>query len=168
MAESRRPTPPPSPPSQRPATVEASVDLPPRERSRSPRTIRFSVRELLIVVTVVAIASAAIGLLGPVAPFAAVLVGGALVSAMPICFGTLALYTRGMRQTFFLGAFVGSLSPLLRGSGVSLRISELLLLLIINFATALGCGYLAVVTRRSAVRRGWHIPPKSGRSDPRE
>lgn len=160
MPEPRRPPPPP-------VTRPAPSEIPPRDVSRRQRPAQFSMRALLIGVTLVAVALALLQLLGPAAPIVAALLGGALISAMPICFGTLALYTRGNRQTFFLGAFVGSLGPMLHGVAGALP-GELFIFLAMNFATALGCGYLALVTRRFAERRGWHLPARGNDSDSRD
>jgi hypothetical protein len=91
-------------------------------------------------------------------------------SVAPVCFGTLALYVRGPRQTFFLGAFVGTVIPVFAGSFAfypamqEMGILPYVLLLAINVASALSFGWLALATRRFAERRGWHVPPATGDS----
>jgi hypothetical protein len=121
---------------------------------------------LLVTVTIVAIGSGLAAYVGPgVAwPIAAMLLGVVALSA-PLCLGTLALYCRGYRQTFFLGAFVGSL-PLVRqiGGGTYVSWRGLALAIAANLASAVCCGWLALATRRFAERRGWHQSP-SGKSN---
>lgn len=79
---------------------------------------------------------------------------------LPVVVGTLALYSRGYRQTFFLGASAGYLiylthideewSKWLFGH-VGLLLTELIIV-------ASG-GFTALYTRRFLERRGWHLPP---------
>ncbi len=115
---------------------------------------------LLVVVTFAAVGSAVVAFLGPGIfwPFAIVTLGVVSLAEV-ICFGTLAIYCRGYRQTFFLGAFVGSLSVVRTISGASFtNWLELALFIGGNLINVLGAGWLALVTRRFAERRGWHRP----------
>jgi hypothetical protein len=95
-----------------------------------------------------------------------VFIGSSVLLAGPVCLGTLALYSRGQRQTFFLGAFIGSLAPLFTERDIFLRtIYQWPIMLVTNFAVAFFWGYLAVITRRFAERRGWHLPPRASDVD---
>jgi len=117
-------------------------------------------RTMLVVMTVVAVVAALSpyrGLFNAVAALAVVVVW----SVIPVTLGTLALYCRGPRQSFFLGAFAGSLAVLylydtfLRMSGWE---EYLIAVFVVMFATSASCGYAALATRRFLERRGWHLP----------
>jgi len=153
-------------PPQAPAQVSSARRGPP---------LQFSMRTMLIAVTGIAILAALTSVLGSrlaVGLFGYFLAMAA-TSVAPVCFGTLALYVRGPRQTFFLGAFVGSLIPVFSGSSASypamreMGIVPYVLLLSINLASALAFGWLALATRRFAERRGWDVPPVRGDSEKR-
>jgi hypothetical protein len=131
--------------------------------------VRFDLRWLFGLVTCVAVA-AAMAAWASRSPFGALvaqnlaMLGAAMViTTAPLCLGTLALYCRGYKQTFFLGALLGSLAPWLAdrtppwGSWLALAVT-----LAVNLLGALACGALAVATRRFAERRGWHRPPSEG------
>jgi len=116
-------------------------------------------RTMLIVMTVVAVVAA----LSPYRGVFNAMVGLAVVilwSVIPVTLGTLALYCRGHHQTFFLGAFAGSLAVLylydtfVRMSGWE---QYLIAVFVAMFATSASCGYAAVATRRFLERRGWHL-----------
>jgi hypothetical protein len=120
---------------------------------------------MLTVVTLAAIGAAVATYLGSGFAWRIVLVvvGLALLLTAPLCFGTLALYCRGHRQTFFIGAFVGSAVPMLHlERSVLGGWMAMAAFLLVNIACALGSGWLAVATRRFAERRGWHLPPDEG------
>jgi hypothetical protein len=92
------------------------------------------------------------------------------IVAAPLCMGTLAVYCRGRRQTFFLGALVGSLAPLMlvRGVGthnLSWDWDEWLMLLAVGLLTTAACGAMALGTRRLAERVGWAPPPNPSKPD---
>src|SRR5829696_2782510 len=87
-----------------PPTASAAAHT--RVLARPPQ---YSMRTLLIVVTVVAVMAAFLSYVAIATTL--VLIGlVALLFIGPVCLGALALYSRGHRQTFFLGAFAGSLS----------------------------------------------------------
>jgi hypothetical protein len=122
-------------------------------------------RTLLIAMTVVAFASPFL------APGGIEITGVILVACVqyvaPICLGTCALYCRGRRQTFFLGAFAASLVPILRqrdASVGSLGIGwiEPFVEAVSIFAGYALCGYLALSTRRYIERKGWDRGDSSG------
>jgi hypothetical protein len=148
------------------ASIDARTDmanqLPPTAPPRARRApFQFSMRALLIVVTVVAIAA-------PLFSRGAIDLSGALVGTLiqfvaPVCLGTCALYCRGRRQTFFIGAFAASLVPIVRQRDMSFGSLGLSWAgPLIDAASALGgdamCGYLALKTRDYIERRGWHRP----------
>jgi hypothetical protein len=117
-------------------------------------------RSLLIVVTIVAVIAAVL----PYTGLAATLLIIGLISLMfvgPVCLGTLALYCRGYKQTFFMGAFAGSLSTFYL-SGILMQYSSslasLLMLSVVGAAAAGACACIAVATRRFVERRGWNRP----------
>ena len=118
-------------------------------------------RSLLIVVTIVAVLAALVPYTG-VAETLLVIGLIALLFVGPVCLGTLAVYSRGHKQTFFLGAFAGSLSSfyvssmLVRSSSVFV---VLLGLCVVGSAASVACGLTALQTRRFLERRGWHLPP---------
>lgn len=127
---------------------------------------------MLIVVTALAVMFALSAQIGAsISAVLMMLIGLAILISLPIVFGTLALYCRGYRQTFFLGAFVGALAPLFQ-SGMGIY-SDWFghwfvtgLLFCFNILCALGSGWLALATRRFAERRGWNLPPKAEENNP--
>jgi hypothetical protein len=135
--------------------------------------MQFSMRTMLIVVTCVAIIAALAGVIGlrTVSAICAYLLALAIVSVVPLCFGTLAIYCRGPRQTFFLGALVGSVIPLLVDRDVFAMaafdsgFAVPLIVMAFNVVSALSFGWLALATRRFAERRGWDVPPVRGDSE---
>jgi hypothetical protein len=144
---------------------------PPAPSTKSPGTpLRYSMRSLLILVTVVAVAAALLPYAGVrVTLFYIGLV--ALLFVGPVCLGTLALYSRGYKQTFFLGALAGSISSYFL-SDMMLRYGGDLTALVVLFVVGLGstgiCGLAAIATRRFLERRGWHLPQqKSDKDSPR-
>ncbi|HEX6961484.1 MAG TPA: hypothetical protein VF175_06430 [Lacipirellula sp.] len=115
---------------------------------------------MLVVVTVVAVLAA----LFPYRGFRATFFIAGLIALLfvgPVCLGTLALYCRGYKQTFFGGAFAGSLSTFYLSSTMSpftSNLGGLLMLCIIGAAAAGACACAAVATRRFIERRGWNAP----------
>jgi len=122
-------------------------------------------RTLLIVVTIVAVAAALLPYAGVsllTALLVAVLI---LIKFVPlICLGTLAIYCRGYRQTLCLGAFAATLLQIMAGGDIFARfiggytLVGQIVVAAMQLATAIGCGFAAVATRRSLERRGWHLP----------
>jgi hypothetical protein len=130
-------------------------------RRESIPAIQFGMRSILITISAVAVLLA-IGttMAGPLATaFIVVIVASVFTVLMPVCFGTLSLYCVGLRRTFFLGAFVGSVLPYFGGLAIYSQGSYFGMggHLVVAVATSLLSGYVAVVTRRYAERRGWHL-----------
>jgi hypothetical protein len=114
-------------------------------------------RSLLALVTIIALLAAVI----PYTSVGATLLIIGLITLMfvgPVCLGTLALYCRGYHQTFFAGAFAGSLSMFYLSSTV-LRVGNdlgaLMALSVLGAAATGACACAAVATRRMAEGRGW-------------
>lgn len=123
-----------------------------------PRPTQFSLRFLLVVVTVVALISPLLPMVGM--PMAGVLLPWLLSVATPICLTTAAIYCRGRRQTFFLGAAGASLMSVFSGRAFTMAAGlESLLWAAVQLATYLACGFLALATREFVERRGWRHPP---------
>jgi hypothetical protein len=121
-------------------------------------------RTLLIVVTFVAIACALL-------PYFGFLAIGAIAASLtlfvvPVALGTFALYCRGHRQTFFLGAFAGSFALFFFGGPLARDIAQFIALILVTAASAGICGLVALLSRRFLERRGWHLPEKN--SEPRD
>jgi hypothetical protein len=137
---------------------------------------QFSMRSMLIAVTCVAILAALSGVVGlrMATSIAVYILALAVASIAPFCLGALALYSRGPRQTFFLGAFVGSVIPLVAGRGMFVTstfdssFAVMLLVVALNVASAVSFGWLALATRRFAERRGWDVPPNRRDSENRD
>jgi len=146
---------------QRPSNLPTSGSSSPRPAQATP--LRYSMRSLLILVTIVAVLAACLPYTGIGAPL--LIIG--LITLMfigPVCLGTLALYCRGYKQTFFMGAFAGSLSTfyvsgLLPRYGSNLAL--LLMLSVVGAGAAGGCACMAVATRKFVERRGWNTPAES-------
>jgi hypothetical protein len=124
-------------------------------------------RTLMITVTIVAVSAAILSFTGAMPLLLIGLI--ALLFVGPVSLGTFALYTRGHKQTFFLGAFVGSLSSFYL-STLLLRFSSefyaLIALTIFGSASTAACGLAALFTRRFLERRGWHLLPNHDDSTP--
>lgn len=133
-----------------------------------PKPLQFSVRFLLLAMTVAAVALAALSWVG--APLAAILLAIALYFVVPVCLGTLAVYCRGYRQTFFAGTLVGATAPLFIGSHFMYRgdVAAWLTWGVAQLFAASACGVTALATRRFLERRGWHVAPASRDKIPRE
>lgn len=140
----------------------AEAGPPPTAASFRPagKPLQYSMRSLLIVVTLVAVIAAIV----PYAGFSALLVIIGVIGltfVAPVCIGTLALYSRGYRQTFFIGAFIGALSPFYIFSFLDWFGSDLLAvaaMFVVGAAATGACGFAAHITRRFLERRGWHLP----------
>jgi hypothetical protein len=133
-------------------------------------------KSMLFAMTGVAVVAALSGVVGlrMATSIAVYVLALAVTSVAPFCLGALALYSRGPRQTFFLGAFVGSIIPLVAGrrmfvtSSFDSGFAVTLLAVALNLASAVGFGWLALATRRFAERRGWDVPPNRGDSENRD
>jgi hypothetical protein len=138
----------------------ANPTPPPPPRPPQSTALRYSMRSMLIIVTVVALLAAIV----PYPGFRNTLFIAALIALMfvgPVCLGTLALYCRGYKQTFFGGAFAGSLSTFYLNSTLmpfTASLGGLLVLCIVGAASAGACACAAVATRRFVERRGWNKP----------
>jgi hypothetical protein len=113
-------------------------------------------RSLLIVVTVVAIVSPLVPQYGPVL---ATVFFALDLAVVPVWLGAAALYSRGVRQTFFLGAFAASVVSLV-STGVGFRgdLGGAIVFAVLQLLTCGVCGFVAVAARRFVERRGWHLP----------
>lgn len=168
-----RPTAAPPPRSPRPAAPRPG---PPPIADVQRASMQFSMKSMLIAVTGVAILAALSGVVGlrMAMAIAVYILALAVTSVAPFCLGVLALYSRGPRQTFFLGAFVGSMIPLLAGRGMFATsafdsgFAVTLLVAAFNVTSAVSFGWLALATRRFAKRRGWDVPPDRGDSEKRD
>jgi hypothetical protein len=156
----------PRPASASHATVSETKVFPRRRESIPP--VQFGMRSVLVTISAAAVLLAigtTVG--GPRAmELIIVLLASVFTVLMPVCFGALALYCVGMRRTFFLGAFVGCVLPYFGGLAIYSRGSYFGMggHLFVAGATSLLSGYVAVVTRRYAERRGWHLPGDSADS----
>ena len=122
-------------------------------------------RTLMITMTIVAVSAAILSFTGAMPLLLIGLI--ALLFVGPVCLGTLAIYTRGHRRTFFLGAVTGSLSSFYLSTMLmqySRSISGLFALCLVTITVAAACGFAALFTRRFVERRGWHLP--SNHDDP--
>ena len=120
-----------------------------------PAPPRYSLRFLFIVITIAALISPLLPMIG--IPMASVLLPWLLSVATPICLLTAAIYSRGHRQTFFLGAAGAALMAVFSQRAFTLAAGyESLLWAIMLLATYLVCGCLALATRWLIERRGWH------------
>jgi hypothetical protein len=124
--------------------------------------VQFSIRSLLIAMTIVAVAVVVL----PASNFLSWVLYGLVSVGLPVCMVTGAVYARGQKQTFFLGAACGAFAPSfpveialgLRGA------ADPLLALFLEVVLCAGAGALAISIRRLIERRGWHVPPESPRS----
>lgn len=142
----------PPPPS---TSTHSTPPLPGGPGRRSPQ---FSLRTLLVVVTVVAVASAIFRLTGVAAWVVLLLVAGVI----PVAVGTLALFCRGYRQTFFAAGLAG-LAPvvvIILDAAIDSywNATEFLTLAGLEVVGILACGFTATTARRLVERRGWDRP----------
>ena len=146
VAGSRHESPPPSPVASPPVAA---------------KPLQFSLRFLLLAMTVAAVALAVLSWVG--APLAAILLAIALYFVVPVCLGTLAIYCRGYRQTFFAGTLVGATAPIFIGSHFMYRgdVAAWLTWGVAQLFAGSACGVTALATRRFLERRGWHVAPAS-------
>jgi hypothetical protein len=120
---------------------------------------------MLSVVTIVAVASAILSFFG--GSIVIVAVGMVMMLVVPVCLGTLALYCRGHRQTFFIGAFAGAFAPQVSGAAAVVNsVGQLVLICMFQIIACIACGYSALATRRFLERRGWHRPLNHDDSPP--
>ena len=128
---------------------------------------QFSLRTLLIVVTLTAIALPLLQLLGW--RYARFLAAVLLVQLPAISIATCAIYSRGPRQTFFLGAIAGSV--LLWFNGLPAlsynEFADVFALAVAQLAICGLSGFVALATRRFVERRGWNRPAHGEENPPR-
>jgi hypothetical protein len=137
----------------------------PRGFQRRPESIpvvQFGMRSLLITISAAAVLLAIGTSIGGEAATNVIImvVASVIMVLIPVCFGTLAVYCVGIRRTFFLGAIFGCLVPYFGGLGAVWRGSMLGVggYLAVSVVTSMLSGYVAVLTRRYAERRGWNLP----------
>jgi hypothetical protein len=152
-ATSRVESPPPTPVGAPPTTV---------------KPLQFSMRFLLLAMTVAAVALAVLSWVG--LPLVAILLAIAMYFVVPVCLGTLAVYCRGYRQTFFAGTLAGSMAPMFIGSPFMYRgdVRAWLAWGLAQLFAGSACGVTALLTRRFLERRGWHIAAADRERIPRE
>ncbi len=137
----------------RPATPPSAPAQPPR------KPLQFSMRTLLIVVTLVAILAAITRILGGEG-VVMVLFVVVFLAVMPVCVATLAFYSRGYRQTFFFGGVAGAGLIFVLGCAWldDAGVHDLLWFGVYEVLAIFSSGYAALATRRFLERRGWHLP----------
>lgn len=89
---------------------------------------------------------------------AVIVAGIGLMLMVPVALGATAYYSRGHRQTFFAGAFIGGLAPhlLTRKEAIAFgHFGQLLWLWMISLMAILACGFTALHVRRFVERHGW-------------
>lgn len=155
----------PDPHSKSPPTSSASQFPPPPDLVaplRPPSAPRYSLRTLLIVMTVVAVGVVLAGVYGRFSLWlltAVVFFGGTIV-----CF-TAAIYCRGGRQAFFIGAACIAFLNALNSPPVARGWAEFLLLAAGQVIAMALAGGIAVFTRRFIEKRGWNAPPRNPRGN---
>lgn len=90
---------------------------------------------------------------------AVIVVGIGLMLMVPVALGALAYYSRGRRQTFFAGAFIGGLAPYILARNEAITLGHLLWLWMLSLIAILACGFTALYARRFVERRGWDRTP---------
>lgn len=146
---------------QQPQAATARSETPPPPPIASPpataKPLQFSMRFLLAAMTVAAVALAVLSWVG--LPLVAILLAIALYFVVPVCLGTLAVYCRGYRQTFFAGTLVGSTAPIFIGSQFMYRGDVMMWLTwgLAQLFAGSACGVTAIMTRRFLERRGWNV-----------
>jgi hypothetical protein len=147
-----RATSPPSPP------LPADVITPPRP----PRAPRYSVRSLLILTTVVAIVAVLAGAYGMF--FLRLLTATVFLGSAIVCV-TAAIYCRGGRQSFFVGAACVACFAALGPPAFARGWAEFYVLTAGHLIAMVVAGGIAVVTRKFVEKRGWNTPPHKRRGD---
>jgi hypothetical protein len=152
------PNPPTTPPRPQPAPPPVGRAMP-----AAQRPLRFSMRTLLVIMTLAALATPLLIYSG--IGFRGVAMMALFVAVMylpTICLGALALYCRGYRQTLFLGAFAGAIMQLFIGTETVGRffglntISGVIMFGIVQLIACGICGLAAMAVRRQVERRGWN------------
>jgi hypothetical protein len=121
------------------------------------KSAQFSLRSMLIATTVLALLCASLVLFGSeVLAFVVWIFELAVMSA----FGTIAIYSRGYRRTFWAAALFGAAATLYFGIPryAALTLTQMLIRPLLGFAAAAVSGTVAILTRRFVERRGWHRP----------
>jgi len=154
MPEPRTATPPPAPTCQPAAPLTSHRPLP-----ATRRPFQFGMRSLLILVTAVALISPLLPNYGR--PIAELIVVMLTHIAAPVCLVTAAVYCRGIRQTFFIGAALPSLALVLAVANGQIISGSTGVRVLSSLSWLILCalsGWLAVATRHFLERRGWHLP----------
>lgn len=115
---------------------------------------------MLIAMTAFAAVAAVSGVVG-LGELATMAFAHLVLFVVPASLATLAFYSRGPRQTFFGGAFAGSLWVRYLHDDFSWG-SSILESAVLTFwltVAILSIGFTALYTRRLLERRGWHLPP---------
>ena len=147
MSDPRRP----SPPVFSAAPADAGPPLAPRTASkRTGQKAQFSMRSLMIVTTVAALAAALMSYIGLRRTIEIVWVVWLMM--VPTALGTLAVCCRGHRRTLFAGAFAGWLGPMFLGVGIGPSIG----FVVLQIVSAVMCALTALGCRRFIESRGWH------------
>lgn len=115
---------------------------------------------MLIATTVFTVVAAVSTFVG-VETIALVVAGIGVMLMVPVALGSLAYYSRGHRQTFFAGAFVGSLLPYVDSRDQLSGLGQLLWLAMLMAVAIPACGFTALYARRFVERRGWDQPPRN-------
>jgi hypothetical protein len=127
--------------------------------------MQFGMRSLLVAISAAAILLAIGSSLGPglVQTVIVTIVVTSCMVLLPVCLGTLALYSTGMRRTYFLGAFTAFVLSHIGTMGIIRQMSPLTIVgyLAALVTTSFLSGFVAVATRRFAERRGWTSPADS-------
>lgn len=109
---------------------------------------RFSVRTLLIAMTIAAVALA-LGVFGLLNLLVAFLLRALLPTVAAVC----AVYARGDIRAFAIGAFISLIPVLIAGTG-SGRIASLMAAILAQLLISGICGVVAVAVRRWLVGQG--------------
>jgi hypothetical protein len=142
------------------ASSTSRLPLPPElvTPPRPPLAPRYSLRSLLILMTVVAVG---VVLAGVYEGFFLALVTVAVVFGGAIVCVTAAVYCRGRAQTFFIGAACVTCFQAMSSPPVARTWGTLLILAPGQVIAIVTAGGIAVFTRRFIEKRGWNLPPSS-------
>ncbi|BBO35013.1 hypothetical protein [Lacipirellula parvula] len=144
-----------------PAAAPPKPPLGPPIRSAKSRKLQFSLRSMLIATAAFAVVAAVVGLIGhDVVELATLLV---ILCMLPVAVGTLAVYCRGERRTFFGGAVAGLLLLLpFADSAYRGWFGGLIPSIVLEVAAIAVGGFTARYVRRFAAARGWDRESDAG------
>ena len=114
----------------------------------------------MLIATAAFAAVAALSTLVGLGELVVLVAGLGLLYVVPVALGTIAVYSRSMRRTFFAGAFAGSLASHYMHWHLEWGDSIFQALILVGLAgmTSVCCGLTAWISRRFVERRGWHLP----------